>query len=182
MDYNKLSKIISYALRHDPLLFEIEMDDEGWVDAEKLLETIRREKSEWSDITQLDLIFMIKNSEKKRHEYNNKRIRALYGHSTPQKLKKISSIPPEILYHGTSSGAATKISKNGLFPMGRQYVHLSVDIVTAIQVGKRKSRNPVIFEVTALLAHNKGIKFYKGNDKVWLADEIPPEYISKTSL
>jgi putative RNA 2'-phosphotransferase len=28
-------------------------------------------------------------------------------------------------------------------------------------------------------AHKQGIKFYHGNEKVWLADFIPAKYISK---
>lgn len=37
MDYFKLSKEISYALRHAPWEYELELDDEGWVDIEQLL-------------------------------------------------------------------------------------------------------------------------------------------------
>jgi putative RNA 2'-phosphotransferase len=64
--------------------------------------------------------------------------------------------------------------------MRRQYVHLSVDRDTAHAVGRRKSREPVILRIAAAAAR-AGIASYAGNDKVWLADRISPEFISDDS-
>ena len=36
-NYEKLSKEVSYALRHAPWEYELEMDEEGWVNTEQLL-------------------------------------------------------------------------------------------------------------------------------------------------
>ncbi len=63
-------------------------------------------------------------------------------------------------------------------PQNRQYVHLSVDTETALQVGKRRDDKPILLSVQAFKAWTEGVKFYLGNDKVWLADTIPSEYIS----
>ena len=41
----------------------------------------------------------------------------------------------------------------------------------------RHDRVPVLLAVRALRAHKAGISFYLGNDDVWLAEPIPPEYI-----
>lgn len=62
--------------------------------------------------------------------------------------------------------------------MGRQYVHLSTDVPTAEQVGRRKSSPLVIVIVQAQQAHAGGSRFWRGNDLVWLADHVSPEYIS----
>ena len=62
--------------------------------------------------------------------------------------------------------------------MGRQYVHLSLDEETAIAVGRRKSPDPIILVVRAEDAWKAGVIFYAGNDKVWLADRVPPEFIN----
>lgn len=62
--------------------------------------------------------------------------------------------------------------------MGRQYVHLSMDTITAKQVGKRKTPKPVILQVRADDAYKAGVPFYRGNDLVWLADVVAPEFIS----
>ncbi|EAE4192982.1 RNA 2'-phosphotransferase, partial [Listeria monocytogenes] len=72
----------------------------------------------------------------------------------------------------------SEIEKKGLVPMSRQYVHLSEDIETANLVGKRKDKNPIILEISALEAWNEGVNFYYGNEKVWLADAIPSKFIA----
>jgi putative RNA 2'-phosphotransferase len=176
MDYLKLSKEVSYALRHAPWEYELELDSEGWVDIGQLLSSLH-ECREWQDLNERDLYVMIEKSDKKRHEISGGNIRALYGHSTPQKIIKEPKSPPKILYHGTARRFVQAIKEKGLLPQNRQYVHLSIDIETALQVGKRRDSEPVLLIVQALDAWAAGVKFYLGNDKVWLADTIPREYI-----
>ena len=43
--------------------------------------------------------------------------------------------------------------------------------------GMRRDEDPVILEIDAQAAFRGGIKFYIGNDKVWLCDELPVRYI-----
>jgi len=62
--------------------------------------------------------------------------------------------------------------------MGRQYVHLSVDVATAVQVGERKSSAPVVLRVRARAASKQDVRFWRGNEMVWLADVVPAEFIS----
>lgn len=176
MDFLRLSKEVSYALRHAPWEYELELDENGWVDIEQLLTSLRV-GNRWGDITEADLIAMIEGSEKKRHEILSGKIRALYGHSVPQKIAREKEEPPSILYHGTARRFLESITEKGLLPKGRQYVHLSIDVDTALQVGKRRDNQPIILLINAKLAWNEGIKFYQGNDKVWLADFVPGKYI-----
>ena len=178
MDYIGLSKGISYALRHAPWEYELEMNEEGWVPVEQLLDALHRTEK-WSNICEADLNEMIEKSEKKRHELADGRIRAFYGHSMPMKILKEDKMPPNVLYHGTARRFVESISKNGLLPQSRQYVHLSQDIETAENVGKRHDDKPCILIIDAKTAWNDGIKFYFGNEKVWLADAIPSRYIRK---
>ncbi|WP_408914420.1 RNA 2'-phosphotransferase [Brucella pseudogrignonensis] len=177
MDLTNLSRAVSHALRHEPWLYELELDEAGWVPVETLLLSLRFQNQSWVSLTRNDLEEMIARSDKKRHELDGDRIRALYGHSTPQRLLRIYVEPPEILYHGTSPETAEQIRNEGLRPMGRQYVHLSVDTATADQVGQRKANSPVILLIKAAEAHCSGICFYRGNNLVWLADAIPPTFI-----
>ena len=62
--------------------------------------------------------------------------------------------------------------------MSRQYVHLSKDIETATMVGKRRDEEPVILEINTLLMINDGIKFYNGNDDIYLTEFVLPKYIT----
>ena len=178
MDYLKLSKEVSYALRHAPWEYELELDEGGWVEIIQLIDSFRESK-EWQNLEEQDLHIMIEESSKKRHEILNHQIRAFYGHSVPQKIMKEPKEPPEILYHGTARRFVDAIKEKGLLPQNRQYVHLSMDIETAMQVGKRRDDEPVLLRVNALIAWNEGVKFYLGYDKVWLADAVPSRFISQ---
>lgn len=175
----ELSKEISYALRHAPWEYELEMDEEGWVPIEQLMDALHRTKK-WINIREPDLAEMIEQSEKKRHELKNGRIRAFYGHSIPMKIIKEEKTPPDILYHGTAKRFIQSIMEKGLLPQNRQYVHLSQDIETAEDVGKRHDDKPCILIIDAKRAWNEGIKFYLGNEKVWLADTVPSQFIKKS--
>lgn len=177
LDLRSVSRTVSHALRHEPWLYELELDEAGWVATEDLLGALRQERTVWAVLAEADLAQMIATADKMRYEMRDGRIRALYGHSTPQRLAKELAEPPAILYHGTSPEAAVQICATGLAPMRRQYVHLSVDIAMADQVGRRKAARPVLLVVRAREAHTSGIAFYRGNDAVWLADLVPVQFI-----
>ena len=100
MDFTKLSRAVSHALRHEPWLYELELDAEGWVPARSLIAALRDENPSLSALAEADLEQMIARSEKKRHELRDGKIRALYGHSIPQKLVKNRAEPPALLYLG----------------------------------------------------------------------------------
>ena len=176
VSYTELSKEISYALRHAPWEYELEMDEEGWVPVEQLLDALHKDKK-WKNVSENDLAVMIQKSEKKRHEILNGKIKAHYGHSIQMRIIKEEKMPPGVLYHGTARKFLDSIKVEGLLPKGRQYVHLSQDIETANSVGMRRDRKPCILRIDAKRASKDGIKFYYGNEKVWLADEIPSKYI-----
>jgi putative RNA 2'-phosphotransferase len=177
MRHTDVSRTISHALRHEPWLYELELDDAGWVPVDALLAALHAEKPAWAGLSEADLMQMMAKAEKQRFEMRDGKFRALYGHSTPQKLLKEAAAPPAILFHGTAPKTVALIRKDGLRPMARQYVHLSVDTATATQVGRRKAKDPVILRIRAGEAHGEGVRFYRGNDLVWLADAVAPAFI-----
>lgn len=78
----ELSRTVSHALRHEPCLYELELDDAGRVDVHVLVEALRQERR-WSTLTADDVAAMVATSSKQRHEIRDGRIRAMYGHSLP---------------------------------------------------------------------------------------------------
>jgi len=42
-DWSELSKAVSHALRHEPWLYEPELDDEGWTPVDALVEALSQE-------------------------------------------------------------------------------------------------------------------------------------------
>lgn len=178
LDLTNISRVLSHALRHEPWLYELELDDQGWASVEDVLLAVRAERAQWSNVSEADLRQLIETSSKRRYELAEGRIRALYGHSLPDKLKKTPGVPPAVLLHGTAPQFVPAIRAHGLLPMRRQYVHLSVDEAMAIQVGRRKAQAPLILKISAADAHAAGVVFYEGNSQVWLADAVPPEFIA----
>ena len=173
-----LSRVVSHALRHEPWLYELELDDAGWVGVDELIGAVRGSGPEWSTVDRGLLERMVAESSKQRHEISGDRIRALYGHSLPGLLLREVGVPPDRLLHGTNRSAAELIEESGLLPMGRQFVHLSVDRDTAVQVGRRKGGELVVLSVLAREAHSDGVSFFVGNASVWLALAVPPQFVT----
>ncbi len=171
--YAKLSKYLSYILRHEPEKAGLDLDREGFADIDAVLEALEDTEHLWSSIE--DIEYLIDNSDKRRFEIKNGKIRALYGHSICVKIDKDEK-PPVKLYHGTSPDSLPSILEDGLKPMGRQYVHLSISKKEALEVGKRHHPDPLILEVDSLAAWKNDIDFYDRGD-VYLAKEIPPQYL-----
>ena len=174
----ELSRAVSHALRHEPWLYELELDEEGWVPVEQLLAALRRRGGSWESIDRAALERMIATGTKRRHELDGDRIRALYGHSVPGRIHRQERTPPTELFHGTAPQTWVEIQSGGLLPMGRQFVHLSVDQETAVSVGGRKSDHPIILRINAPAAAFAGTTFYQGNELVWLADSVPARFIT----
>lgn len=177
IDRTQLSRAISHALRHVPEDYGLVLDAEGWTHLDALLAGLRRSRKEWSSLGAEDVREMIRQASKARFEIREGRIRAVYGHSTKERIVRFSSPPPELLYHGTTGEASITIVESGLRPMARHFVHLSLDIETAIAVGRRRTRSPVVLRVRAGEAHRASIPFYLAGESIWLADHVPAAYL-----
>jgi putative RNA 2'-phosphotransferase len=171
-DLIKIGRKISYLLRHNPE--DLTMDKNGWVNVNELLHKL--------NITKFILDSIVDTNDKKRYSYNEDMtlIRANQGHSINVDVELEQKIPPVILYHGTSPDYIKSIMKDGLNKMNRQYVHLSSDIETAINVGKRHSKRnePIILIIDCKSMVKNGYKFYLSNNGVWLTDHVPQKYLS----
>lgn len=176
INYEELSMEISKALRHEPEKYGLIIDNNGWVNIDDLIYSLKQKK--WNSICIKDLEIMIKNSKKKRHEICSNKIRALYGHSIFVNINKKSTKPPKYLYHGTVKKFIESIKKKGLIPKGRQYVYLSSDIATAIEVAERRNDEPIILIINAEKAFNEGILFYIVEGNIWISNSIPLKYIN----
>ena len=62
--YADLSRCMSHALRHEPWLCELELDDEGWTPLEQLLSALRVQRPTWSSLQVCDLESVIESSSK----------------------------------------------------------------------------------------------------------------------
>lgn len=170
----RISRFLSFLLRHRPENYPLRFDRHGYASWEELMETIRER---FPEITPEEVLRVIEGEEKKRFELKEGRVRATYGHSFPVELDLQSVEPPFPLYHGTARDLAATILREGLKPRGRQYVHLSASVEEAIAVGKRRDPSPTILVVDSRGAHASGILFYCSGP-LYLAKEIPPRFLS----
>ena len=170
----KVSKYISYLLRHNPE--NLEMDNKGFVDLDELILKLQ----ERYDVDKR-FIKAIVNSPNPRFEVDNNRIRALYGHTVDVDIARTEDTSSTVLYHGTTLEATTRILRDGLNSMRRQWVHLSPTKDIARDVGGRRTANPVILEVDAKAARDEGIRFYKVTETVFLCSRVPPRYVKMTT-
>jgi len=170
----KVSKFVSYLLRHDPM--GLVMDEEGFVDLDELVSKV---KERFLGVDVGFLRRLVEEGERKRFEVVGDRVRALYGHSFPVYLRLEEDRLVEWLYHGTTSEAAGEILVKGLQPMKRMWVHLSPTIDIANQVGKRRTSSPVILVVNCAEARKAGLRFYKASEQVYLCKSVPAKYIRR---
>lgn len=171
----RISKFLSYVLRHHPNSIGIELDRCGWVDVGELL---RGAGQNGFRITLDELKIVVKENDKQRFSFSEDgiRIRANYGHSIAVDLCYSPVVPPDVLYHGTAARNIKAIRANGLTKGDRQYVHLSPDPETAKSVGKRHGK-PIVLEVRSGQMHTDGYKFYQSGSKIWLTEYVPDEYL-----
>lgn len=170
----KISKFLSFVLRHEPQAIGIELDSSGWTDIEVLIEKSKNDRV----LTLEDILYVVKNNKKQRFALSddNKRIRANQGHSVEVELDLPFVEPPEVLYHGTATRFLETIMSEGLKSMSRHDVHLSFKESVAITVGKRHGE-VVLLEVMAKEMYDAGYKFQCTQNNVWLTKEVPIKYI-----
>ncbi|MEM7375407.1 MAG: RNA 2'-phosphotransferase [Bacteroidota bacterium] len=171
----RIGRFLSLLLRHRPEILDLDLDQQGWTDVDTLLHKL---SSTDKAISREELDLIVAENPKKRYAFNDdkSRIRAQQGHSVTVDLAYEPSPPPEYLYHGTVSKFVGSIRSQGLQKGKRHHVHLSPDRDTAINVGQRRGK-PVILTIRAGAMHRAGYPFYVSGNGVWLADEIPPEFI-----
>ena len=172
---SRISKYMSYLLRHDPE--SLEMSVSGFVDLDRFLKKV----NERFKVDKKQIFHIAETSSRKRFEIVGNEIRALYGHTIPVKLKLNEDKFTSTFYHGTTPDAASEILKFGLKSMKRTWVHLSPTMEIAKEVALRKTRNPIILEIDAASARNNGLRFYKATNKVYLCNQVPPEHIKNST-
>ena len=177
-EYNKkISKKMSYALRHHPQKFGLKLDEQGWCNVAELMESFQRKGI---NLTMEKLERVVENNDKKRFAFNEDktRIRASQGHSIQIDLGYEPIAPPEILFHGTAERFLDAILKEGLHKRNRHHVHLSPDRDTATNVGGRHGQ-AVVLTIKAKAMHEQGHKFFRSQNGVWLTEEVKPEFLGR---
>jgi putative RNA 2'-phosphotransferase len=173
----RLSKLLAFALRHDPAALGIALDSAGWTSVAAVLTGLA---TRGENLTSDELAEVVATSEKKRFAISEDglRIRASQGHSVDVDLGLPAVEPPAVLFHGTSERVVEAIRTLGLVPGSRTHVHLSADVRTAEIVAKRREGPHVILRVRAAAMHAAGHAFFLSDNGVWLTAHVPPEFVA----
>jgi len=171
----KLSKRLSFLLRHHPEVEDLELDGEGFT-----RQTVD-ELAARLNISPGLIRKVVAADPKNRFTIRNNRIRANYGHSVPLGRTMLSGrVPaarselPGELYHGTAPRSVPSIKEEGLLPQGRQMVHLSTSVEAARRVGARHASHPRILTIDVGRALDAGVKMWKAGPETVLSTEVPP--------
>ena len=173
----KISKKLSFVLRHRPDSIGIALNEAGWVAVDALLAALAGSSAA---LTRAELEQIVATCDKKRFALSpdGSMIRAVQGHSIPVTLGHPPAVPPELLFHGTIERFLPDILRDGLKPGARHDVHLSPDEATARRVGARRGQ-PVILIIQAGEMHRDGHAFQIAGNGVWLTPHVPPRHIRR---
>jgi len=176
-DQVRASRRISMVLRHRPESAGLALDPNGWVPVADLLAAL--------GLTRAELDVIVENNDKSRFAVALRAdgadwIRASQGHSRRVEvdLDLPPAAPPAILFHGTPVGNLASIMREGLRSRSRHHVHLSIDVPTAVRVGRRRSADVTVLTVAAASMAGDGHVFHRSANGVWLTATVPPAYLS----
>jgi putative RNA 2'-phosphotransferase len=162
VDLVRLSKTMTFLLRHKPEAGELDLDDEGWADIGDLAVAVSRLLK--LDVAHDQITHVAHEGAVRRFEVASGRIRAFAkADEAPAKQHK-RVVPPDILYHATSRDAVEEIRATGRLEAGPdRYVYLSGNEAQAWRAAHRsKSSSPAaVLYVDAARARRHGVRFFR---------------------
>lgn len=174
-DQIKNGKHLALILRHKPELADVQLGHGGYAEIKSILSYL--------DITHDELRQLVETDDKTRFSFDKSgsKIRANQGHSIPVEIEFQEFDELDYLWHGTSSKFLEAIKDSGgLKPQSRTHVHLSKDMATAIQVGKRHTRgraSVVLLGIDAKTMRDDGLKLSVSENGVVLTKSVDWKYI-----
>jgi putative RNA 2'-phosphotransferase len=176
VDVVRVSKRLSYVLRHHPDSVGLRLDEHGWVAVDDLLTALARHGLVLSR-EQLDHVVATNDKRRFAYDPSGRWIRASQGHSVAVELGYRPEPPPAELFHGTTRELLSAVLDEGLRPGRRHAVHLSADVDTARAVGARRGE-PVVLRVDAAAMAAAGALFTRSANGVWLTDTVPARHLA----
>lgn len=188
----KLSKMLSWLLRHGAVNEGLEFDEGGFIDINKILKL-----KQFRNVTSYDIQRVVEANDKKRFSIRGKnvdgnvlQIRANQGHSI--KIEEDGLLTfltgtqvPLCLYHGTYFRHLESIKVEGLNRMNRNHIHFTSKLPGQAGVISGMRKNCEIFIVVdSMKANTDGFKFYKSENEVILCSgnengRLPANYIKE---
>ncbi|KAG0170664.1 hypothetical protein DFQ28_011220 [Apophysomyces sp. BC1034] len=182
----KLSKLLSYILRHGAIKEKLELTPEGYIRLDDLL---ARPKLKGVSVEAVQ--YVVRTNEKQRFQLKWEDdawwIRATQGHSLRQ-LGNMDLAPcvealPTVV-HGTMLACWRSIRTEGLKTMGRNHIHMATGLPSdqGVISGMRNASDVFIY-IDMAKAIADGIQFYRSANNVILTQGVDgvlaPRYFSR---
>ncbi|KAI8319558.1 phosphotransferase KptA/Tpt1 [Martensiomyces pterosporus] len=194
----KLSKLLSYILRHGAAKEGLQLRDDGSIQLTTLMQHRRLQSTTFDQIKHV-----VDTNDKKRFTLfkDSSRdsggqewfIRATQGHSLKIKEPPLVKLTPETMpatvIHGTTKAKLPLIQEQGLSRMSRTHIHFATGLVgeKGVVSGMRKTANAFIY-INTPMAVRDGIEFFTSENGVVLSrglndsGVIPAKYFAKVEL
>jgi putative RNA 2'-phosphotransferase len=168
----KLAKLAAYMLGRHPDEFGLVLNSDGFIAIKELLTAVN-ELEGWKHIRQNHMLEIILSARNPGIEIAEHRIRAKARDLVPMPV--FCPSPPKLLYTCIRPKAHFAVAEHGLRPTSRAFVICAGEQELAEKIGKRRDSHPVLLTIHAIKSTDKGVKFHRYGDAVFLADFIPPD-------
>ena len=170
-----LSRFLVYILGHRPDEFGLVPDSDGFVTYKELLQAIH-EEPDWHYVRQSHINEVLLGKDRLLFQPDNKRIRSSERRWRFD-IDRPSQPLPKLLFTPVRRKAHPVVIEKGLKSDRDKYLILSPDQDIARRIGRRRDQKPVLLEIMAFAAQNKGVLFYAFG-KLFLTHEIPAKFIT----
>uniref|UniRef100_A0A7C5AKU8 RNA 2'-phosphotransferase n=1 Tax=Desulfobacca acetoxidans TaxID=60893 RepID=A0A7C5AKU8_9BACT len=173
-EQESLARILAYILCHRPDEFGLVLDEEGFVPVRQLLQVLAGEPG-YSWVRRRHLEELAHLVSPPRFELLQDRLRGLVP--GPARLRRPGVEPPPLLYLALPPKAHAGVFESGLKSHPGRELLLAATPERALNLGRRRSPDPVLVTVQAGRAHRAGVVFQGYGEGLFLAERIPREYL-----
>ncbi|OCH96356.1 hypothetical protein OBBRIDRAFT_708771, partial [Obba rivulosa] len=192
----RVSKTLSWILRHGSKSEGIAMRTDGYVRVDDLLESPKLQEMTFEMLQEI-----VKNDNKSRYHLMSEPdpkdpakevwwIRANQGHSIKtvvldlQPISSVAEIPTGIAVHGTNKKAWESIREQGLSKMKRNHIHLAQGVAGSGVISGMRTSSQILIFIDIQKAMDAGIKFYLSANGVVLTEGdakgfLKPEFFAR---
>ncbi|HUT72151.1 MAG TPA: RNA 2'-phosphotransferase [Desulfatiglandales bacterium] len=176
-----LSRLMTYMLGTRPDEFGLVPDTDGYIPLKEVLKAISEEPGS-GYVRESHVKEVLLHDTDGVFEMSEKKIRSRKRTFAPVDKERDAGPPSSVLFKGVKRKAYPFILRAGLLRGSQEHVVLTTDKDVAIRIARRLEQTPIMLEIRAGDAHENGIAFYPFGESLYLADEIPIQFISGPPL
>jgi len=173
----KILKLFFSILGRQPHSFALVLDEGGWCSYKELFR-ILHDEPDFSWITPLFIKQFFPLYRPDDFEWREDAVRVKPELCAFEADYFQTSHPPAHLFAAVRPKFHASVISNGLFPAkSKKWLLLCADEKKARKIGKRLDNEPIIAEILAQKASSNGVEFKYYGEGLYLAENIPPEWL-----